>query len=66
MSLRNLSDELYHSGKIGMKWGVRRGPPYPIGSEKKSKAQQLNNLTSIAEAKRGRKFVEDILSKREG
>lgn len=30
------SCELEHSGRKGMKWGVRRGPPYPIGSGKKN------------------------------
>ena len=24
-------NELWHYGVRGMKWGVRRGPPYPIG-----------------------------------
>lgn len=29
-------DELYHMGRPGMKWGIRRGPPYPIDSKKVS------------------------------
>ena len=28
------SYELYHSGKKGMRWGVRNGPPYPIDQSK--------------------------------
>lgn len=51
MSLKNLSDELYHSGKIGMKWGVRRGPPYPIGSKKKSKAKKNLKNAKMANVK---------------
>lgn len=27
-------DELYHHGVKGQKWGVRNGPPYPLGSSK--------------------------------
>ena len=30
--------ELYHHGIKGQKWGVRNGPPYPIGSGKDPKA----------------------------
>lgn len=25
-----MSEELQHHGILGQKWGVRRGPPYPI------------------------------------
>ena|GEM_PF-1190463 len=28
--------ELFHFGKKGMKWGIRRGPPYPLGSNNKT------------------------------
>lgn len=31
-----MDEELYHYGVPGMKHGVRRGPPYPIGSGKGS------------------------------
>lgn len=28
-------EELYHHGIKGQKWGVRRGPPYPLGTQQK-------------------------------
>lgn len=33
-------DELEHYGRKGQKWGVRRGPPYPIESKSSSKFLQ--------------------------
>lgn len=29
-----------HSGILGMKWGKRNGPPYPLGSDQKSAAEK--------------------------
>lgn len=36
------SDELYHHGIKGQKWGVRNGPPYPL--EEKNTYEQQTNL----------------------
>ena len=34
------SDELYHEGVLGMKHGVRNGPPYPLGRDQISSAER--------------------------
>lgn len=33
------SNELYHHGILGQKWGHRNGPPYPLGSGDHSKSE---------------------------
>lgn len=47
-----VSEELYHHGIKGQKWGIRRGPPYPLGkSDKKTtysgrKLEEAKHLTN--------------------
>lgn len=35
-----MNNELYHHGIVGQKWGVRNGPPYPLGGGDYTKSEK--------------------------
>ena len=41
-----MENELYHHGIRGQKWGVRNGPPYPLGSDQRSSEERKLNPKS--------------------
>lgn len=57
--------ELYHHGILGQKWGVKHGPPYPLGggsyseSEKKAIYKKRKQRNSIY----NKKHFDEVLSK---
>lgn len=57
--------ELFHYGIPGMKKGVRRGPPYPIGSNKKSKYDVGKSVVSKYADKKIKDLRSFKLSKKE-
>lgn len=52
------SDELYHHGIEGQKWGVRNGPPYPLNRDVKD---SINRAKSSAKSYFTAKNEEDAL-----
>lgn len=65
------SNELYHHGILGQKWGNRNGPPYPLGSGEHSKsevragwrASLKKNSASRAEKKEHKERVREQMAK---
>lgn len=67
--------ELYHTGVKGMKWGVKNGPPYPLGSTmspRKAKSRAKKDAKEFARAKMfygegagtRRKLIKNVVAER--
>jgi hypothetical protein len=37
-------EDIYHHGTKGMHWGVKNGPPYPIGNLQKKTSSKILRL----------------------
>ena len=57
--------ELCHMGKKGMHWGVRRGPPYPIGVYK-NKVEKISGNDKIKNREKHRGFYRQALKYTDG
>ena len=62
-----MSDYLVHHGILGQKWGVKNGPPYPLGggdytqSERKAIYKEMQKKNSIY----NKKHFDSVLKKYE-
>lgn len=61
-SMYSRNAELYHHGIKGQKWGVRNGPPYPLGSGKGSSRSAKEKIESRDEKLRR---INEFLNKKE-
>ena len=50
-SMYSRNAELYHHGIKGQKWGVRNGPPYPLGSDVSTGSRLKKNSEEIIGSK---------------
>lgn len=67
-----MSNELYHHGRLHQKWGVRNGPPYPLtgtvtkgyASKQKSRKGTADKAGKLSSAKERHKMSDEELNKK--